>query len=89
MAQSLTAVARPNDITDLSSCPIARNSSFVYKRAAISVPDVAKALGVRYVLEAAYKAGNRVRVTAQLIDSRGFRAPCRRTPRGRANTLAH
>jgi len=62
-------------ITDLSKLSelhvIARNSSFVYKKAAVSVPDVAKALGVRYVLEGSVrKAGNRVRVTAQLIDSR-------------------
>lgn len=61
-------------ITDLSRLSelhvIARNSSFVYKNAAISVPDVAKALGVRYVLEGSVrKAGNRVRVTAQLIDA--------------------
>ncbi|HEY1943370.1 MAG TPA: adenylate/guanylate cyclase domain-containing protein [Roseiarcus sp.] len=61
-------------ITDLSRLSelhvIARNSSFIYKRAAVSVPDVAKALGVRYVLEGSVrKAGNRVRVTAQLIDS--------------------
>ena len=61
-------------ITDLSRLSelhvIARNSSFVYKRATISVPEVAKALGVRYVLEGSVrKAGNRVRVTAQLIDS--------------------
>ena len=49
---------------------IARNSSFVYKDTAVSVPDVAKALGVRYVLEGSVrKAGNRVRVTAQLIDA--------------------
>jgi adenylate cyclase len=45
-------------ITDLSQvfrvARIARNSSFLYKRAAISVPDVAKALGVRYVLAMAY-----------------------------------
>jgi TolB-like protein/Flp pilus assembly protein TadD len=62
-------------ITDLSKLSdlhvIARNSSFVYKKAAISVPDVAKALGARYVLEGSVrKAGNRIRVTAQLIDSR-------------------
>jgi adenylate cyclase len=61
-------------ITDLSKLSelhvIARNSSFVYKRSAVSVPEVAKALGVRYVLEGSVrKAGNRVRVTAQLIDS--------------------
>ncbi|OCP38713.1 adenylate/guanylate cyclase domain-containing protein [Ensifer sp. LC163] len=61
-------------ITDLSRLPelhvIARNSSFVYKNAAVSVPEVAKALGVRYVLEGSVrKAGNRVRVTAQLIDA--------------------
>jgi adenylate cyclase len=61
-------------ITDLSTLSdlhvVARNSSFVYKKAAVSVAEVAKALGVRYVLEGSVrKAGNRVRVTAQLIDS--------------------
>ncbi len=61
-------------ITDLSRLSnlhvVARNSSFVYKKTAVSVSDVAKALGVRYVLEGSVrKAGNRVRVTAQLIDS--------------------
>jgi adenylate cyclase len=61
-------------ITDLSKLSelhvIARNSSFVYKKAAVSIPEVAKALGVRYVLEGSVrKAGNRVRVTAQLIDA--------------------
>ena len=61
-------------ITDLSKLPelhvIARNSSFVYKKGAVSVSDMAKALGVRYVLEGSVrKAGNRVRVTAQLIDA--------------------
>ena len=61
-------------ITDLSKLPglhvIARNSSFVYKKQAVSLPDVARDLGVRYVLEGSVrKAGNRVRVTAQLIDS--------------------
>jgi TolB-like protein/class 3 adenylate cyclase len=62
-------------ITDLSKLSelhvIARNSSFAYKQMAVPVPDMAKALGVRYVLEGSVrKAGNRVRVTAQLIDSR-------------------
>ena len=61
-------------ITDLSKLSelhvIARNSSFVYKHKAVSVPDVARDLGVRYLLEGSVrKAGNRVRVTAQLIDS--------------------
>ena len=61
-------------ITDLSRLSelhvIARNSSFVYKNAAVSIPEVAKALGVRYVLEGSVrKASTRVRVTAQLIDS--------------------
>ncbi|HET6156967.1 MAG TPA: adenylate/guanylate cyclase domain-containing protein [Dongiaceae bacterium] len=59
------------DLSRLSALHVtARNSSFVYKKAAVSVPEVAKALGVRYVLEGSVrKAGNRVRVTAQLIDS--------------------
>ena len=62
-------------ITDLSKVSelhvIARNSSFVYKdKPAVSIPDVASELGVRYVLEGSVrKAGNRVRVTAQLIDA--------------------
>ena len=61
-------------ITDLSKLAqlhvIARNSSFVYKGGAVSIPSVAQELGVRYVLEGSVrKAGNRVRVTAQLIDS--------------------
>jgi adenylate cyclase len=50
---------------------IARNSSFVYKGKAVDVRAVAKELGVRYVLEGSVrKAGNRIRVTAQLIDAR-------------------
>jgi adenylate cyclase len=61
-------------ITDLSKLPglhvIARNSSFVYKKQAVSLADVGRDLGVRYLLEGSVrKAGNRVRVTAQLIDS--------------------
>lgn len=52
------------------STPPSRNSSFVYKGAAVSIPAVARELGVRYVLEGSVRsAGNRVRVTAQLIDS--------------------
>jgi adenylate cyclase len=61
-------------ITDLSKLSelhvIARNSSFVYKQKAVSIPHVARDLGVRYVLEGSVrKAGTRIRVTAQLIDS--------------------
>ena len=49
---------------------IARNSSFVYKGRAVDVKQVGRDLGVRYVLEGSVrKAGNRVRVTAQLIEA--------------------
>ena len=49
---------------------IARNSSFVYKGRAVDVRQVARELGVRYVLEGSVrKAGNRIRITAQLIDA--------------------
>jgi adenylate cyclase len=49
---------------------IARNSSFVYKGTAVDIRDVANKLGVRYVLEGSVRrGGNRLRITAQLIDS--------------------
>ncbi len=49
---------------------IARNSSFTFKGRNVHVGEVGKSLGVRYVLEGSVrKSGNRVRVTAQLIDS--------------------
>ena len=49
---------------------IARNSSFTYKGRAVDVKQVGRELGVRYVLEGSVrKAGNRVRVTGQLIDA--------------------
>ncbi|MGE3743943.1 MAG: adenylate/guanylate cyclase domain-containing protein [Geminicoccaceae bacterium] len=49
---------------------IARNSSFTYKGKAVDVKQVARELGVRYVLEGSVrKAGNRVRITGQLIDA--------------------
>jgi len=49
---------------------IARNSSFTYKGNAVDVKRVASVLGVRYVLEGSVrKGGNRVRITAQLIDA--------------------
>jgi adenylate cyclase len=49
---------------------IARNSSFTFKGKNVLVSEVGKNLGVRYVLEGSVrKSGNRVRVTAQLIDA--------------------
>ncbi|GMQ90689.1 MAG: tetratricopeptide repeat protein [Gammaproteobacteria bacterium] len=49
---------------------ISRESTFSYKGVAIDVRQVAKELGVRYVLEGSVrKAGSRVRVTVQLIDA--------------------
>jgi adenylate cyclase len=49
---------------------IARNSSFTYKGRAVDVKKVGKELGVAYVLEGSVRrAGNRVRITAQLIDA--------------------
>jgi adenylate cyclase len=49
---------------------IARNSSFTYKGTAVDIKRVARELGVRYVLEGSVrKSGNRVRITAQLIDA--------------------
>ena len=49
---------------------IARNSTFAYKGQAIDIKQVGRELGVRYVLEGSVrKAGNRVRITAQLIEA--------------------
>jgi TolB-like protein/tetratricopeptide (TPR) repeat protein len=49
---------------------IARNSSFTYKGRAVDVKQVHRELGVRYVLEGSVrKAGNRLRVTGQLVDA--------------------
>jgi len=49
---------------------IARNSSFFYKGKSVHVQQVGKELGVRYILEGSVqKAGERVRITAQLIDA--------------------
>jgi adenylate cyclase len=61
-------------ITALSRYPslfvIARNSSFTYKGRAVDVKQVGRELGVRYVLEGSLrKAGQRIRVTAQLIEA--------------------
>jgi adenylate cyclase len=49
---------------------IARNSSFTYKGQAVDVKQVGRELGVRYVLEGSVRrGGNRVRITAQLIEA--------------------
>jgi adenylate cyclase len=49
---------------------IARNSSFTYKGRSLDVRQVGRELGVRYVLEGSVrKAGNRVRITGQLVDA--------------------
>ena len=61
-------------ITALSKTPklfvISRNSTFVYKGKPVSIKEVAEALGVQYVLEGSVrKTGNKVRITAQLIDA--------------------
>ncbi|NWB98664.1 winged helix-turn-helix domain-containing protein [Pseudomonas gingeri] len=49
---------------------VARNSCFTYKGRAVDVKQVGRELGVRYVLEGSWrKAGERVRITGQLIDA--------------------
>ena len=61
-------------ITDLSKISgllvIARNSTFTYKGKAVKIKQVAEELGVRYVLEGSVRrAGDEVRINAQLIDA--------------------
>ncbi|MGI9484111.1 MAG: adenylate/guanylate cyclase domain-containing protein [Hyphomicrobiales bacterium] len=61
----LTELARFKDLFVIS-----RNSSFVYKGQAVNLQEVAKTFNVRYIVEGSVrKAGNRVRITAQLIDA--------------------
>jgi adenylate cyclase len=60
-------------ITDLSKVSalsvVARNTAFTFKGHSVDVKEVARTLSVTYVLEGSVrKAGNRVRITAQLID---------------------
>jgi len=51
---------------------IARNSAFAYKGRAVNVREIGRELGVAYVLEGSVqRAGNRVRITAQLIETVG------------------
>jgi adenylate cyclase len=63
-----------NIISALSRIPrlfvIARNSTFTYKGKPVKVQQVSEELGVRYVLEGSVqRSGNRLRVTAQLVDA--------------------
>jgi adenylate cyclase len=63
-----------NIITALSYIPeifvIARNSTFTYRGKAVKAQEVAEDLGVRYILEGSVqRAGDRVRIMAQLIDA--------------------
>ncbi len=61
----ITALSRFNQLL-----VIARNSSFTYKGRAVDIRQVARELGVRFVLEGGVrKAGNRLRITGQLIDA--------------------
>ncbi len=60
-------------ITELSRSKnldvIARNSTFTFKKQAVDVKEVGRKLGARYVVEGSVrKAGNRVRITAQLLE---------------------
>ncbi len=60
-----------SDLSKLSSLfVISRNSAFTYKGKAVKAQEVSRELGVQYVLEGSVlKSGDRVRITAQLIDA--------------------
>ena len=61
----ITALSKINNLL-----VIARNSTFTYKGRAVDVRQVSREQGVRYVLEGSVrKSGNRIRVTAQLVDA--------------------
>jgi adenylate cyclase len=58
------------DLSHVSSLDVtSRNSAFTYKGRSVSIPEIARQLGVSHVLEGSVrKVGNRVRITAQLIE---------------------
>jgi adenylate cyclase len=60
-----------SDLSQISSLfVISRNSAFTYKGKAVKLPEVSRELGVRYVVEGSVrKAGDQMRVTAQLVDA--------------------
>jgi adenylate cyclase len=65
----LTELSRFRDLFVIS-----RNTSFKYRGQAVEVPKVARELGVQYVIEGSVRrAGNRVRITVQLIDGESDR----------------
>ncbi len=65
----ITELSRFHDLLVIS-----RNSAFAHKGKAVKVRDVARDLGVQYVLEGSVrKAGNQVRITVQLIDAENDR----------------
>jgi TolB-like protein/DNA-binding winged helix-turn-helix (wHTH) protein len=74
--QEYFADGMTEEVTAALSCirwffVIARNSAFTYKGRAVDVRQVGRELGVRYVLEGSVrKAGDRVRICAQLIETR-------------------
>ena len=69
---------------------IARNSSFIYKDKAVHIKQIAEELGVGYVVEGSVrKSGDRVRITAQLIDvETGSHIWAERYDRGIADVFA-
>jgi TolB-like protein len=74
--------------TDLSRIPdmlvISRNTAFTYRNKPVDTKQIGRELGVRYVLEGeVQRSGNRVRVTAQLIDAENRRASVGRAVRRR------
>ena len=55
---------------------ISRNSSFTYKGKSVKIKEVAEELGVQYIVEGSVrKGGNKVRITAQLIDCLLYTSP--------------
>jgi TolB-like protein/Tfp pilus assembly protein PilF len=60
-----------SDLSQISSLfVISRNSAFTYKGKAVKLPELSRELGVQYVVEGSVrKAGDQVRITAQLVDA--------------------
>jgi len=72
--QTISAMALPRTLQPtvplLRALVIARNSSFKCKGRAVDIPQIGQELGARYVLEGSVRrSGDRIRITAQLIDA--------------------